>query len=48
VARPEARGLAEREGLVGVDAALSELIGRAGLRDREAPADGGATRGRES
>jgi ribonuclease P protein component len=46
VARPEARELAEREGLAGIDGALEELIGRAGLRTREpdgslsAPADG--------
>ncbi|HTB49798.1 MAG TPA: ribonuclease P protein component [Solirubrobacteraceae bacterium] len=32
VARPEARELAEREGLDGIDGALEELIGRAGLR----------------
>jgi len=32
VARPEARELAEREGLSGLDAALAELIDRAGLR----------------
>jgi len=32
VARPEARELAEREGLDGIDGALGELIGRAGLR----------------
>jgi ribonuclease P protein component len=32
VARPEARELAEREGLGGIDGALGELIGRAGLR----------------
>jgi ribonuclease P protein component len=32
VARPEARELAEREGLSGLDAALGELITRAGLR----------------
>jgi ribonuclease P protein component len=32
VARPEARDLAERAGLGGVDGALGELIGRAGLR----------------
>ena len=31
VARPPARELAEREGLAGVDAALGELIARAGL-----------------
>jgi ribonuclease P protein component len=32
VARPEARELAEREGLEGIDIALGELLGRAGLR----------------
>jgi ribonuclease P protein component len=32
VARPEARELAEREGLSGIDGALGELIGKAGLR----------------
>jgi len=32
VARPGAGELAEREGLAGVDAALGELIARAGLR----------------
>jgi ribonuclease P protein component len=32
VARPQARELAEQEGLAGLDAALSELIDRAGLR----------------
>ena len=32
VARPPAGELAEREGLAGVDAALEELIGKAGLR----------------
>lgn len=32
VARPEARELAERDGLEGIDGALGELIGRAGLR----------------
>jgi ribonuclease P protein component len=32
VARPEARELAEREGLGGIDGALGELIGRAGVR----------------
>ncbi|HYM46266.1 MAG TPA: ribonuclease P protein component [Solirubrobacteraceae bacterium] len=35
VARPEARELAEREGLAGVAAALTELIDRARLRDAE-------------
>ncbi len=37
VARPEARELAEREGLSGVDAALSELVDRAGLRPAAEP-----------
>ncbi|MGA2320336.1 MAG: ribonuclease P protein component [Solirubrobacteraceae bacterium] len=32
VARPSVGGLAEREGLEGVEAALSELIAKAGLR----------------
>jgi ribonuclease P protein component len=32
VARPEARELAERDGLQGIDDALAELLGRAGLR----------------
>ena len=32
VARPEARELAEREGFEGIDGALEELVGRAGLR----------------
>jgi ribonuclease P protein component len=31
VARPEARELTEREGLAGIDAALAELLARAGL-----------------
>jgi ribonuclease P protein component len=35
VARPEARELAEREGLEGIDGALAELIGRAGLRGED-------------
>jgi ribonuclease P protein component len=39
VARPEARELAEREGLEGIDGALEELIGRAGLRRPGAVAD---------
>jgi ribonuclease P protein component len=38
VARPQARELAEREGLAGVDAALSELIDRARLRPGESGA----------
>ncbi len=33
VARPDALELAEREGLDGIDAALAELLDRAGLRD---------------
>jgi ribonuclease P protein component len=33
VARPEVRELAEREGLAGVDAALGELLEKAGLRE---------------
>lgn len=37
VARPEARELAEREGLAGIDVALGELLGQAGLRDVGAP-----------
>jgi ribonuclease P protein component len=32
VARPPARELAESEGLAGIDAALTELVDRAGLR----------------
>ena len=32
IARPDARDLAEREGLAGIDAALGELLDRAGLR----------------
>jgi len=32
VARPQAGDLAEREGLAGIDAALAELLARAGLR----------------
>lgn len=39
VARPEARELAEREGLEGIDGALEELIGRAGLRKAGASID---------
>ena len=35
VARPDALELAEREGLAGVDAALAELLARAGLRRGE-------------
>ena len=32
MARPQARELAEREGLAGIDASLAELIAKAGLR----------------
>jgi ribonuclease P protein component len=50
VARPPARDLAEREGLAGIDAALGELVDRAGLRvaagvhdvDAHAPAETGS------
>lgn len=35
VARPEARELAEREGLAGMDEALCDLLSRAGLRPGE-------------
>ncbi len=38
VARPSTAELAEREGLAGMDAALSELIEKAGLRESEPPA----------
>ena len=37
VARPDALELAEREGLAGLDAALAELLGRAGLRRARRP-----------
>lgn len=40
VARPEARELAEREGLSGIESALSELIERAGLRAGGSGAEG--------
>ena len=41
VARPPARELAEREGLAGLDASLTELIAKAGLRgERAGAADG--------
>ncbi len=38
VARPAARELAEREGLDGLDASLSELVAKGGLRRSPAPA----------
>ena len=41
VARPEARALAEREGLEGVRAALGHLIARAGYREVEVEAEAG-------
>lgn len=41
VARPQVRELAEREGLAGVDAALGELIDRAGLRPQTPRAKAG-------
>jgi ribonuclease P protein component len=41
VARPQVRELAEREGLAGIDASLTELIARAGLRSG-VPAAAGA------
>jgi len=37
VARPDARELAEREGLTGIDTALTELIDRARLREDAPP-----------
>jgi ribonuclease P protein component len=43
VARPQARELAEREGLAGIDASLTELIARAGLRSASAVAGASAT-----
>jgi ribonuclease P protein component len=43
VARPQARELAEREGLAGIDASLTELIARAGLRRASAVAAAPAT-----
>ena len=42
VARPQARELAEREGLAGIDASLTELIARAGLRGAAAVAPASA------
>jgi ribonuclease P protein component len=41
VARPEARELAERDGLAGIDQALGELLGQAGLRAEGAVASEG-------
>ncbi|HEX8103445.1 MAG TPA: ribonuclease P protein component [Solirubrobacteraceae bacterium] len=43
VARPESRGLAEREGMEGMRAALAELVdGLGGRRAATAPGEGGA------
>jgi ribonuclease P protein component len=41
VARPPAGDLAEREGLAGVDASLTELVAKAGLRDQAPQASDG-------
>lgn len=43
VARPEVLELAEREGLAGVDTALTELVDRAGLRGAPGSAEKGGT-----
>jgi ribonuclease P protein component len=40
VARPEARELAEREGLAGVEVALADLLGKAGLRASASTTEG--------
>jgi len=47
VARPEAGELARREGLAGIDGALAELLGRAGLADPKTPAPQRETGGDE-
>ena len=47
VARPQARELAEREGLAGIDASLTELIARAGLRSATAASASAARAGTE-
>jgi ribonuclease P protein component len=39
VARPSAGELAERDGLAGIDAALGELLAKAGLRTVPSPTD---------
>jgi ribonuclease P protein component len=41
VARPPARGLAEREGLAGVSGSLTELIAKGGLREDQTAGGGG-------
>jgi len=43
VARPDALELAEREGLAGLDAALTELLAKAGLSEDEPEAGGAST-----
>jgi ribonuclease P protein component len=43
IARPDARGLAERDGLAGIRRVLADLIGRAS-QDRTSPASGGEAR----
>lgn len=53
VARPEARELAEQEGLAGIDGALEELLARAGLWTRQpngslSPSAGGGEEAEES
>jgi ribonuclease P protein component len=40
VARPEARELAERDGLAGIDGTLSDLLSRASLRAGDVPGAG--------
>lgn len=42
VARPPSRELAEREGLAGIQAALRELVGKAGLAAEPTASPGGA------
>jgi len=48
VARPEALGLSEREGLQGVESALAELLERAGLRATASASGAGSELGRGS
>jgi ribonuclease P protein component len=45
VARPDARELAEREGLDGIDGSLGELLGRAGLHTMSVSGEGLETLG---
>jgi ribonuclease P protein component len=45
VARPSAGELAEREGLAGFDASLTELIAKAGLRTASPPSSAGPSEG---